>query len=358
MQSAKSLAKALKGVNKTSGSGNKTKKMNKFVTQVGDHIMTAFKAEEAKKKQAVAKRKASAKTTKIVEDPKAMVYTDGACSGNGKSSAKGGLGIFWRWSCLDESLSDKDDVLEAMSFEEAQSELFEYFGQEPDPRWKDNITNQRCEAMAITLALTRIHELHFWKTDENDKDSTREDARSGALRNYVFYKERDVLNEREADQKKQHAMHNAPIALVKICSDSEWAINCITTWPEYWIKAAKESNREDWHNGKGQPVIHQDLHKISYALMEDLTNDEFFVRLEHVKGHSGIYGNMMTDALARLGSEQCTQESFKNEISRLKRGLEEREKQGSDEQPMSITGASRTFTLGSILDEVKEEQMQ
>lgn len=80
-----------------------------------------------------------------------------------------------------------------------------------------------------------------------------------------------------------------------ICTDSQFAINCITVWGEKWIK-------NGWKKANGESVIHKD---IIYDCMKLIKFLKAFVPIsfKHVRGHQGVFGNEMADALANIACD-------------------------------------------------------
>lgn len=364
MLSSKELKKVLKLADNKAAGVKKKGDNTRVLAKLGEHLLEHYKETacnkkerekakpEASKKAPLTKKASSGvrtKTIKISSDPKALVYIDGACRGNGLASSITGVGIYWRWSCLGREFDEKDDVLDHMAFEDAQKLLFEdYLNESPDDRWKDRVTNQRAESLALALVLVKLHELYFWRHENGVDDSLRTD------RNYIFCRERASEEERSADAKRRGLLQEKKE--VTICTDSTWTRDCATTWAQGWSRAAEANGTTDWKNSTGEFVVHQDIHKVSYAIIQDLMNDGLVVKIEYTKGHSGVYGNMVVDALARYSTNQINYDQLKIEIASLKRGLkiydEERGK-GGDETDSIRTGS---ITLSSLLGEGEEKQ--
>ncbi|KAG5358323.1 Ribonuclease H [Yarrowia sp. B02] len=80
--------------------------------------------------------------------------------------------------------------------------------------------------------------------------------------------------------------------MYQICTDSAYAINCLSKWVVEWQK-------NGWINEKGQPVANRDL-------IEDIVNlnrtCDNVVGLKQVQGHSDSEGNNEAD---RLAKEAC-----------------------------------------------------
>ena len=78
-------------------------------------------------------------------------------------------------------------------------------------------------------------------------------------------------------------------------SDSQYAINCATTWIHGWKK-------NGWKNSKNEPVKNADLIR---AIDAEITKREGAVKFVWVKGHAGNAGNEKVDTLARGYAEDC-----------------------------------------------------
>ena len=78
-------------------------------------------------------------------------------------------------------------------------------------------------------------------------------------------------------------------------TDSQYAINCSTTWIHGWKK-------NGWKNSKNEPVKNADLIR---AIDAELTKREGSVKFVWVKGHAGNAGNEKVDTLARTYAEDC-----------------------------------------------------
>ena len=78
-------------------------------------------------------------------------------------------------------------------------------------------------------------------------------------------------------------------------SDSQYAINCSTTWIHGWKK-------NGWKNSKKEPVKNADLIR---AIDAEITKREGAVKFVWVKGHAGNAGNEKVDTLARGYAEDC-----------------------------------------------------
>ncbi|CAG8764414.1 37082_t:CDS:2 [Racocetra persica] len=81
---------------------------------------------------------------------------------------------------------------------------------------------------------------------------------------------------------------------LKIMTDSKYVINIIEDWVKKWEK-------NGYMSYKNTPVKNQDLIKRLKKLIDNKIDT---VRLIHVRGHLGNYGNEQADRLAKLGSLQ------------------------------------------------------
>eukprot|EP00923_Selenidium_pygospionis_P038530 GHVN01067155.1.p1 GENE.GHVN01067155.1~~GHVN01067155.1.p1 ORF type:complete len:444 (-),score=66.73 GHVN01067155.1:506-1837(-) len=84
-----------------------------------------------------------------------------------------------------------------------------------------------------------------------------------------------------------------------ICTDSDYSIKCLTLWRHPWQK-------NGWKSTSGKPVMNLDLIR---PLIDDFDDrikryGPQSIRLQHVKGHAGIYGNEKADQLAKKGAMQ------------------------------------------------------
>ncbi len=78
-------------------------------------------------------------------------------------------------------------------------------------------------------------------------------------------------------------------------SDSQYAINCATTWIHGWKK-------NGWKNSKNEPVKNAELIR---AIGEEITKRKGTVKFVWVKGHAGNAGNEKVDTLAHGYAEDC-----------------------------------------------------
>jgi ribonuclease HI len=94
----------------------------------------------------------------------------------------------------------------------------------------------------------------------------------------------------------QHALSaaQAGATTVRIYTDSEYAINCLTKWVPTW-------KRSGWRKQSGEPVLHKDILEPLYDAWTLLRGVGF---LNHVAAHTGksdpiSMGNARADSLAR-----------------------------------------------------------
>ena len=78
-------------------------------------------------------------------------------------------------------------------------------------------------------------------------------------------------------------------------TDSQYAINCSTTWIHGWKK-------NGWKNSKNEPVKNSDLIR---AIDAEISKRKGSVKFVWVKGHAGNAGNEKVDTLARTCAEDC-----------------------------------------------------
>lgn len=78
-------------------------------------------------------------------------------------------------------------------------------------------------------------------------------------------------------------------------TDSQYAINCSTTWVRGW-------KRKGWRNSQGRPVKNVPLIKAIDAVISQRRGS---VRFRWIKGHAGNAGNEKVDDLARTYAGDC-----------------------------------------------------
>lgn len=147
----------------------------------------------------------------VDDEDRLIVYTDGACSKNGRETSTAGFGVWW---------GEKHELNCSKKLLGVQ-------------------TNQRAEIAAVNHAIIQSK--------------------------------------------------NKNLSKITIRTDSMFVIQCLTEWCKRWQK-------NGWLTSKREPVIHKK------ELSQILTNMKSVdVKLEHVLGHCGIYGNEMADKLAVQG---------------------------------------------------------
>lgn len=174
--------------------------------------------------------------------PVSLIYTDGACKGNGQKGARAGVGVF---------------------FGEGDSRNISV------PLEGKVQTNQRAELTAVLLALRAVR--------ENWESFTR--------------------TSEEAGSKNETASHSGkPTTRVIIMSDSNYSVRGWQSWIKNWKK-------NGWMNSKNQPVANKDLWEALDATREELRRELPLVEFElrWVRGHDGDPGNEAADQLAVAG---------------------------------------------------------
>lgn len=83
---------------------------------------------------------------------------------------------------------------------------------------------------------------------------------------------------------------------VKIVSDSQYSINCVTQWAASWKK-------KGWLTATGEPVKNQDIIRAVLDKMEERSKVGGLTQFEWVKGHASDRGNQAADALAVRGAK-------------------------------------------------------
>jgi ribonuclease HI len=88
-------------------------------------------------------------------------------------------------------------------------------------------------------------------------------------------------------------------AIVRICTDSEYSINCLTKWVVNWRK-------KGWKTSEGNPVVHRELIEKILKELEGFAGHQFC----HIKAHTGLSDedsvlNDAADRLARKSVEEC-----------------------------------------------------
>ena len=82
---------------------------------------------------------------------------------------------------------------------------------------------------------------------------------------------------------------------LKIHTDSNFLIDCVTKWMKNWKK-------NGWMTTKNEPVKNRaELEALDEAIRQ---SPPLQIKYQHVSGHSGILGNEEADALARKGAQK------------------------------------------------------
>ncbi|PWN33075.1 uncharacterized protein FA14DRAFT_181739 [Meira miltonrushii] len=95
-----------------------------------------------------------------------------------------------------------------------------------------------------------------------------------------------------------------PKAQLRIFTDSQYSINCLTDWQFKW-------RRNNWKRGKDEDVKNKDLIRLCEFEIRKCAHRPIIV---HVKGHSSNKGNREADRLAVLGAAMPSipQDEWKN----------------------------------------------
>ena len=172
-----------------------------------------------------------------------IIYTDGACKGNGKEGARAGIGVSY----------GKNDPRNISTSLQGKHQ-----------------TNQRAELTAIILALEGIVNkpgrfacVSVWNTTKINKTPAS-----------------------AATRKKQ---------VIIIKSDSEYCVKGLN-------KRLKKWKDNGWLNSKNEPVANRDLWRQVDKLNSRIAHlNGIVVKVEWVKGHNGEEGNEAADKLAVAG---------------------------------------------------------
>lgn len=82
-----------------------------------------------------------------------------------------------------------------------------------------------------------------------------------------------------------------------VYSDSMYAVKALSAWWYGW-------SRRGWMTSSGQPVKHREIIEEIVSLQKDR-----IVAYQHVKGHSGVWGNERADALATSARKAMVSQS-------------------------------------------------
>jgi ribonuclease HI len=221
---------------------------------------------ENKKKRIITKKtKHSTPSKKIIKSIKQKfyqkprmyeysVFTDGSVINNGKPTARGGVGIFF-----------KDRDMRNCS----------------EPFFLKPITNNRAELYAAIRAIQNFAQNSYWNPATQGFSKTRK---------YYNLQTKELIKPKTK-------------TILRIYTDSEMVVNIIQKWITIWKKSG-------WKTTDGKPVKNLDLIIQLYELIE-YYYDHFLVMLTHTKAHrkepnksapdySEWYGNMMADQLSKM----------------------------------------------------------
>ena len=87
---------------------------------------------------------------------------------------------------------------------------------------------------------------------------------------------------------------------VLICTDSQYSINCVTTWYVGWRK-------NGWKAASGKPVENRDIIENVLNRIEARSVRGVHTTFEWVKGHASDAGNIEADKLAVSGARKGAQ---------------------------------------------------
>jgi ribonuclease HI len=156
-----------------------------------------------------------------------IIYTDGACSGNGKDSATGGFGVFFKKSAFspNEIKINKQCVLKYVMYK--------------DEKLKFPVTNIRMEGYAILTVLWAYTEKYV-----NQKNMTATDLADRL--NSFRMKSLSTLKEKYTDG--ELVVRHAPCTdapKIRIITDSQFWINVITKWLSGWSRKGIMSEKKN-----------------------------------------------------------------------------------------------------------------
>jgi len=187
------------------------------------------------------------------------IYTDGACSGNGKTTATAGLGIY-----IDKFIDNKIYKINkkinniTFSYNEKTKEKTN-----PDKYIKYNCSNIRAEGYAILYSLMIIKYKLVDKIDilnELNKYLIEEKSIYPSDKYDFIYNNKNIIN-----SKKYNVIIN---------TDSEFWINVITKWMSNWIKKGTVFDKKNI-----------DLVIYIYYNYNILKQNNINIIFNHVKGH-------------------------------------------------------------------------
>lgn len=86
-----------------------------------------------------------------------------------------------------------------------------------------------------------------------------------------------------------------------IYSDSRYAVQSLTNWAYKW-------SNNNWKTSARHPIENPELIKEGFKLLQ---SGNYYVNIEHCKGHNGIKGNELADKLAK--GDMTPEEVLKND---------------------------------------------
>ncbi|KAG8257360.1 Ribonuclease H1 [Homalodisca vitripennis] len=186
-----------------------------------------------------------------------IVYTDGACSNNGRTGAKAGVGVWF---------NHNHPLVRALTlgFKEYVNWLCVSQSTSTDPRC------QRVRELVVDFT-----EYEHWFNVAGPVEGT-------------------PTNNNAEIQAATRAIQQARLAGVRrlnIHTDSQFMISCITEWIKKW-------KRNNWMTTNGGQV----KNKEQLIILDEAIKTLDAVKWTHVRGHTGHEGNECADALARSGA--------------------------------------------------------
>ena len=168
-----------------------------------------------------------------------IVYTDGSAINNGKSNARGGIGVYF---------ADRDKRNSS------------------EPFFLKPITNIRVELYAVIRAIQNFAQQSDWNP-----------ATQGFIRTRKYFTRNREKSAKINNKYKSDSMKNNKNKVLHIYTDSQFVIDAATKWIHKWKK-------NGWKTIEGKPIQNQDL----IVMLDELTQyyrDKFTVMFSHVKSH-------------------------------------------------------------------------
>ena len=217
--------------------------------------------------------------------PTELIYTDGACSGNGKSTATGGFGVFIAKSALSLPLKiNKKGV--SMEFK-INGKMEGFF----------HVTNIRMEGLAIvsTLALyvnALVDDAANGTTDIVKRLNECDPFKTDTLR--IAYGPNELRSSRTRND-----------VSIEIVTDSKFWIDVIQSWMSGWIRKGIMMEKKN-----------PDILLMLRYYTEVLKQNEIDVKFTHVRSHQKgkrtehADGNDVADVLATSASRNITTDFY------------------------------------------------